>query len=335
MAESHCSFSASSGEHPMAVSGYGKRHVPGQRPRRKDDFAELKPRAAAVAAYIDRLPEGADISIKALAARLPYGQQAVGTALRQMSAAGHLRRVRERPPGCGQWVTRTYFSRVPRSDTWWAGFFAEAESAEPGAVREATGKAAPKEDAAPAGTPPEPDAAQEQPERPERSRAYGTLARLGEADPRMGLSAADCEELAPLVAQWFARGAGERQVVEALTAGLPGEGVHSPRAVAAWRLEHKIPPPPPVRSRTLRLVECTVCGVPGRPEALPGGLCRECRGGERRGGSGGAQADAQAVDVRRNAAAVRAAMARGRRRGSPDEPRDSRAGALRGTTLGR
>ncbi|MBN3928830.1 hypothetical protein IQ279_04085 [Streptomyces verrucosisporus] len=313
----------------MAVSGYGKRHVPGQRPGRKGDFAELRPRAAAVAAYIDRLPEGADISIKALAARLPYGQQAVGTALRQMSAAGHLRRVRERPPGCGQWVTRTYFSRVPRSDTWWADFLTEAESAEPGAVRETAGKAAPKEGTAPAGTAPEPDGAQE------RSRAYGTLARLGEADPRMGLSAADCEELAPLVAQWFARGAGERQVVEALTAGLPGEGVHSPRAVAAWRLEHKLPPPPPVRSRTLRLVECTVCGAPGRPEALPGGLCRECRGGERRDGSGGArdgaQDDAQAVDVRRKAAAVRAAMARGRRRGSPDEPRASRAGALRGT----
>ncbi|MFP8943959.1 hypothetical protein ACLIYM_21325 [Streptomyces fenghuangensis] len=32
-------------------------------------------------------------------------------------------------------------------------------------------------------------------------------------------------------------------MVEALTAGLPGEGVRSPRAVAARRLEHGIPPP--------------------------------------------------------------------------------------------
>ncbi|MFI6930045.1 hypothetical protein [Streptomyces sp. NPDC050287] len=28
------------------------------------------------------------------------------------------------------------------------------------------------------------------------------------------------------------------------------------------------------------LMECTDCGVPGRPEALPGGLCRACDGRE-------------------------------------------------------
>lgn len=300
MAGSHCSFSPPPDAHPLAVPGYGKRNAPGQRPPRKGDFADLKPRAAAIAAYLDRLPEGADISIKTLAGRLPYGQQAVGTALRQMSEAGYLRRVRERPPGCGQWVTRTYFSREPRSDAWWAGFLTGDGTHAP---EEHVPDASDSEASVP---PEEPDRAGESGEGPRTPRAYETLARLGETEPRMGLSAAECEALAPLVEEWFTRGVGERQVVEALTAGLPGEGVHSPRAVAAWRLEHKLPPLPPVRRRTLRLAECTVCRAPGRPEALPGGLCRECRG---EGRTGPDRPDrAQAVDVRRKAAAVRAAM---------------------------
>lgn len=51
----------------MANPGYGKRDAPDQRPRTNHDFAHLPPREAAVAAYIDRLPGGADISVKTLA----------------------------------------------------------------------------------------------------------------------------------------------------------------------------------------------------------------------------------------------------------------------------
>ncbi|WP_051717479.1 hypothetical protein [Streptomyces megasporus] len=161
----------------MASPGYGKRSAPDQRPPRADDFAHLPAREASIAAYLDRLPEGADISVKTLAKGLPdHGQCAVGTVLRRLSEAGHLRHGREQVTGAGgpRWVTRTYFSRTARDDTWWAAFIAGERS----------------------GNGPEP--------RPE------------------------------------------------------------PAAVR-----------PPV---VLRLVECTVCGTPGRPDALPGGLCRECRG---------------------------------------------------------
>lgn len=48
--------------HPMANPGYGKRSAPDQRPRTAHDFAHLPPREAAIAAYLDRLPDGADIS---------------------------------------------------------------------------------------------------------------------------------------------------------------------------------------------------------------------------------------------------------------------------------
>jgi hypothetical protein len=78
----------------MANPGYGKRSVPGQRPRTNHDFAHLPAREAAIASYLDRLPDGADISVKTLAKVLPYGQCALGTALNRLQKAGHLRRGR-------------------------------------------------------------------------------------------------------------------------------------------------------------------------------------------------------------------------------------------------
>ncbi|WP_349636809.1 hypothetical protein [Streptomyces sp. 549] len=104
--------------HPMANPGYGKRSAPGQDPAHPQDFAHLPAREAAVASYLDRLPEGADLSVKTLAKVLPYGQCALRTALRRLSEAGHLRRVKEhvRTGQSARWVTRTYFTRTPRDD---------------------------------------------------------------------------------------------------------------------------------------------------------------------------------------------------------------------------
>ncbi|GHB06711.1 hypothetical protein [Streptomyces chryseus] len=111
--------------HPMAKPGFGKRSAPDQEPRRAGDFAHLPKREAAIAGYIDRLPEGADISIKALARELEgYGQCAVGTVLRRLSEAGHLRRVRRDVQDAegARWVYRTFFTRTARPDAWWAAF---------------------------------------------------------------------------------------------------------------------------------------------------------------------------------------------------------------------
>ncbi|MFI0868541.1 hypothetical protein [Streptomyces californicus] len=110
--------------HPMAKAGYGKRDAPDQAPRRADDFAGLEPREAAIAGYIDRLPEGAAIGYKVLAEELPdYGQQACRSALDRLTRAGHLRRIRihlAQADGRRRWVTRTYFSRTARDADWWA-----------------------------------------------------------------------------------------------------------------------------------------------------------------------------------------------------------------------
>jgi hypothetical protein len=287
MADAHLSAvfpPAHASPHPMASPGYGKRSAPGQLPRAAHDFAHLPPREAAIAAYLDRLPDGADISVKTLAKQLPYGQCALRTALNNLQRAGHLRRGRERlasDSGAARWITRSWFSRTARDDDWWAAF---------------TRGDVPKE--------PSPDAA---PPRQTRSRAHVLLAALGREAPALSLSAADCAALAPLVVEWYARGATDTDVLRALTAGLPTP-VHHPAALIRNRLTTKLPPEPapePPR-RPLRILECAKCGVPGRPEALPGGICGACRG-ERAPDHHNTPLQGSTVQAR--AAEIRAAMA--------------------------
>ncbi|MFD6932381.1 MarR family transcriptional regulator [Streptomyces sp. NPDC059945] len=327
--------------HPMANPGYGKRAAPGEpgQTRRSADFGHLPPREAYVAAFVDRLPEGAAMDVKSLAKVLPlYGQQAVGSALNALSRAGHLRRVRqlaETGDTGTRWVFRTYWSRVARDDEWWTRFLTgdgagrlddPALPAAPASLR--TGAPVPASDGAPGPPAPPPVAT--------RSTAYQALAQLGRIDGRLMLSAADCAALADLAAPWFERGVTPDRFTNALTSGLP-DVVHAPRALLGRRLRDKLPPeaapdptpapapgPGPERgpAHGLRrtIVECTECGVPGRPQALPGGLCRACAApGRASGPSVTATADG-APDVRRHVSRIRAAIATRRGQVSNSEP---------------
>ncbi|WP_323181131.1 hypothetical protein [Streptomyces sp. NBC_00154] len=73
-------------------------------------------------------------------------------------------------------------------------------------------------------------------------------------------------------------------LIRSLVAGLPDE-VNSPLGFVRRRLRDKMPPSLPATAaptaqaaHTPRvMMECTQCGGPGRPEALPDGLCRACR----------------------------------------------------------
>ncbi|MFD4020132.1 MarR family transcriptional regulator [Streptomyces sindenensis] len=320
---------AVSAAYPTAKPGYGKRSAPDQQPRTPDDFALLPTRERYVAGFVDRLPDGAAMSIKHLAKQLPlYGQQAISTALNALSVAGHLRRVRC-PVGAGdetRWVFRTFWSRTARDNEWWAVYLATETAARTAAPAPAPAPAAAAPDTAPAphrapdeeppppaepqGPPPAgpafepapvprqrtphqapapaPDA---QPAPPTReaapSPAYLALARLGRDDHRLALSAHDCAALEPLAAQWLERGVTTDYLTCTLTAGLPAQ-VDSPVGLLRRRLTDKLPPripatastppdaPAPTPARRL-LVECTDCGRPGQPEALPDGLCRPCR----------------------------------------------------------
>ncbi len=143
------------------------------------------------------------------------------------------------------------------------------------------------------------------------SPAYLALARLGRADPRLALSAADCTALEALAAAWLDRGVDGDYVVQALTAGLPAH-VGSPVGLVRRRLTDKIPPrvpaaPAPGAPALRVLVECTACGVPGRPEALPDGLCRSCRkpADSATGHGSSAAAPADAPDIRTHITGLR------------------------------
>ncbi|GHE72616.1 hypothetical protein GCM10018785_45970 [Streptomyces longispororuber] len=85
--------------HPMAKTGYGKRHASDEPPHTEADFAHLPQRDAEIAAFIDHLPVGAAMGHKVIAAEHPrYGQQAVRTSMGRLTGAGHLRWVKDRSP---------------------------------------------------------------------------------------------------------------------------------------------------------------------------------------------------------------------------------------------
>ncbi|MFF2328835.1 MULTISPECIES: MarR family transcriptional regulator [unclassified Streptomyces] len=133
------------------------------------------------------------------------------------------------------------------------------------------------------------------------SPAYLALARLGRVEHRLALSAADCEALEAGAAEWFARGVSADYLIQALSAGLPAR-VESPVGFLRHRLRDKIPPALPAMPDSSTapprrvLVECTRCGTPGRPEALPDGLCRPCRQ-DTHGETDATQADAIQADA--------------------------------------
>ncbi|MEU2156516.1 hypothetical protein ABZ532_16105 [Streptomyces sp. NPDC019396] len=296
--------------HPMARPGYGKRPVSGQPAPTAHDFVHLPRREEGIAWYIERLGDGADISAKTLAAELPYGQCAMRTALNRLQAAGHLRRGREHLAG-GRWITRTWWSRVPRDDGWWAAF-RRGDVPEDGsrhvagdvtedASRDVTGDMAGGE----AG-----DALAQHRARPTRSRAVILLVALAREAPALTLSAIECARLGPLVDEWFERGATERDVLRALTDGLPSP-IHHPAGLVRSRLISKLPPEPAPARPPLRLLECGRCGAPALAEALRDGDCGPCRGASAPPSRGYAAALSPA-EVRAHMSQVRAAAGRPR-----------------------
>ncbi|WP_371629497.1 MarR family transcriptional regulator [Streptomyces sp. NBC_00341] len=282
---------------PKASPGYGKRSVPDQRPPRADDFAFLPERERYIAGYVDQLPEGSAMNIKSLAKCQPlYGQMAVGSALRALGVAGHLRQARC-AVGDGdnvRWVTRTFWSRTARDNEWWNTFLtAEAghrlHQPQPAPVTPPP-PWVPAEPAAPA-TPeapapaPAPVVPQQRTTPADMSPAYLALTRLGPTDKRLGLSEDDCRELEESAAEWFARGVDADYLIHTVTAGLPAT-VDSPLGFVRKRLITKLPPHRPAAAAptpqggtsTPRLmVECTDCGAPGKAEAFRDGLCGPCR----------------------------------------------------------
>ncbi|PWK73083.1 hypothetical protein BCL76_102103 [Streptomyces sp. CG 926] len=235
---------------------------------------ELSATAIGVAAYIQSLPEGAPVGVKALTARFPEGEIRIAAALRELERHGYLERRRERL-GSGRVVTRTYSHNKPGTTS----AAPPPPPPSPPPVRE------PAPDPTPEPTPEQeadPEAVATAPARPVRPGAVELLAGLRRYDPRLLLSERDVRRLAPDVSAWLERGVTPEAIARALSADLPAQ-IRRPASVLAYRLTALLPPhlppapPPPATRDAARpdpLQNCPGCDRAFR--APHPGRCRTC-----------------------------------------------------------
>ncbi|MFE5538806.1 helix-turn-helix domain-containing protein [Streptomyces sp. NPDC056492] len=269
--------------------------------------------AIGTALHIQSLPEGAQVSIRALAERFPETEHRIGRALRELEAAGFLCRTRLRTVD-GKVVTRTVSYNLPLADTPLAAApLADAppeRDPEPEPESPNPEPGPPSADPEPAGSTPAPAPAPahvpapasgaEPPGDPVRDPgrapavlrlARELLAGLRTREPRLLLAERDVERLAPALVEWLDRGAAPEAVRRALTADVPYD-LRNPAGLIAYRLRADIPPPlppvdrapagppPPDRPR-YPLQTCDGCERAFRAPT-PGGHCGECRAGKRK-----------------------------------------------------
>ncbi|MGF1429844.1 hypothetical protein [Kitasatospora sp. LaBMicrA B282] len=102
---------------------------------------------------------------------------------------------------------------------------------------------------------------------PERAEAERVLRSLRQVDPRLHLGAAEVARLAPLAAEWLARGVGSEAMRYALTAGLP-RALKSAAGFLRYRLLAKAPVdlfgPAAGAGAVAPLLDCERCERPFR-----------------------------------------------------------------------
>ncbi|MEV7613846.1 helix-turn-helix domain-containing protein [Streptomyces sp. NPDC089799] len=271
--------------------------------------SELSLTAVGLGVYIQSLPEGTNISVKALSWRLREGEYRIAKALRELERHGYLARNRERLPD-GRIVTRTYWYSLPLAlcenpppalmehpelpdgaPGPGCTSAAPVPDAAAGPAREELPAAdaepapepqpAPTPEAAPApGTAPAAESASEQDRM--RGQAWKLLAGLRGSDPRLTLSFSDIHRLAPQVTRWLENGARPSAVSRTLTAGLP-EDLRHPAGLLAHRLATHLAPPLPAATpspapdpqRPHPMATCDGCER-GFRAPYPGARCRDC-----------------------------------------------------------
>ncbi|MFE4594567.1 helix-turn-helix domain-containing protein [Streptomyces laurentii] len=258
--------------------------------------------AIGLAVYLQSLPEGASVGIKAIASLFPESELRIAAAMRDLEKYGYLARTRERLPD-GRILPRTTSYNCPEADPgplratpppapvapepepepeFVPEFVPELDwetEPEPEPEWEPAPEAAPEPEYVPD---PEPEAAPEpEPERllpPRFHQAAELLARLRTYDPRLLLSTRDIDRLAPGLAVWLDRGAHPDAALRTLAACLPGDLRH-PAALLAHRLTSLLPPPLPTAPPRPDLLPLQDCEGPCTRvfRALEPGLCRDCR----------------------------------------------------------
>ncbi|MGW5066402.1 hypothetical protein ACWEQJ_09825 [Streptomyces cyaneofuscatus] len=277
--------------------------------------AGLSTTAVGLAVRIQSLPQGTEIGIKALAARLSEGEKLIAAALRELEAHGYLRRARTRLPN-GRILTRTVFCNQPTA-----------------LLRNRVGAVRPQRPPAPPQAPALPDVQQEQeqeqepeapapqeqapeapapqdhapfvalvppptaPRRPspplpqpreltaELDRAAtALLSDLRRHAHQLVLSENDIRQLAPAVAAWLERDTHPDTIRHTLTNDLP-QPLRHPAKLLKHRLTVLLPPPlpgaddlaAPARPRIAVTPFQTCDGCERAFRAPTPGHCRDCR----------------------------------------------------------
>ncbi|MFI0934503.1 hypothetical protein ACH4RG_22635 [Streptomyces sp. NPDC021019] len=260
--------------------------------------AELSLTAIGIGVYIQSLPAGSQVGIKALAARFAEGETTIAAALRELETHDYLHRTRERLAN-GRMVTRTVFCNQP-------GALLRGGAVAPVTVasvpRPVVTPVVPAPVVAPEPTPvPEegpppvrlPSRIAPKPPRrplpqpreltPELHRAASALlADLRRHAPELVLSEGDVEELVPGAAAWLERGAHPDAIRHALTTELPQPPKY-PAKIVRHRLTVLLPPPLPgaqeltaaPRTPVTPFQTCEGCDRAFRSPAP--GHCRDCR----------------------------------------------------------
>ncbi|MET9429129.1 hypothetical protein [Streptomyces sp. NPDC003036] len=225
--------------------------------------------------YLISLPDGAKASIRKLAEKRKEGRDRIGAALHELEEARYLRRLVRRD-GKGQLRTEYEVfdtpydpdAPAPEPPAPGAGPAPEPPAPRPAPVPENGGNPAfgGPGHAAPGPLPKGERTGEEEPP----SRAVALLTSLGRTEPRLAMGAAEAAPLRALVGEWWAAGATDAVIREALTSGLPAR-VHAPAALVADRLRRKKPAPRPAAAPR-EGAECDRCRRP----VPPGEPCFQC-----------------------------------------------------------
>ncbi|GAA3473838.1 hypothetical protein [Nonomuraea roseola] len=107
-----------------------------------------------------------------------------------------------------------------------------------------------------------------------RAACMPLLVRVGQAEPRLRVGLREAGPILALMADWRDRGASDREIIAAVTAGLPSE-IRSAAKLIAHRLTDKMPIrlDAPTVAALPPLVDCPGCDKPFRGD----GLCAPCR----------------------------------------------------------
>ncbi|MFF3973743.1 hypothetical protein ACFYZ6_28365 [Streptomyces rubiginosohelvolus] len=242
---------------------------------------DLSCTAVGIAVRIQSLPQGTEISIKALTARCREGEKRIAAALRELEAHGYLQRFRHRLPG-QKVITRTVFCNqpaallrsrsqmsapvpvpapapVPAQPPAQTQAQPQANAPEPEPEPDSEPDSQPEPEPEPAPTPPfvplvPPPTAPKPPRpplpqpgtlTPELDRAAtALLSDLRRHAPQFTLSEGDIRQLAPAVATWLERDAHPDTIRRTLTDDLPRPLRH-PVKLLKHRLTALLPPPLP------------------------------------------------------------------------------------------